>query len=58
MSLDDFWRGIGGCPTNGLPEFSEMSGATESEVDKFHVPMLIEEDVLGLDVPVAESALL
>ena len=58
LSLDDFWRRVRGCPADGLSKLSLMGDAAETEIDKFDVPMLIEEDVLWLDIPVAESALL
>lgn len=35
-----------------------MGSAAETKVYKFHVPMLIEKNVFGFDVPMAKSALL
>ena len=58
LPLDDFRRSIRGCSTDSLSKFSEMRGAAEPEIYEFHIPILIEHDVLRLDVPVAQSALL
>lgn len=58
LSLDDFWRGIGRCSTDGLSELSNMREAAKAKIDEFHVPVFIEEHVFRLDVPMAQPALL
>ena len=54
--FDDFWRGVGRSPTDSLPK--GISLTAEAEVNKFDVPMVIEEYVLWFDVSVTDAVFL
>ena len=58
VPLDDFGRRVRRSAADSPPELPKVRSATEAKVDEFHIPILIEHDVLRLNVPVAESALL
>lgn len=58
LPLDDFRWSVRWCSTNSFSKFSEIRGTAEPKIYEFHIPILIEHDVLRLDVPVTQPALL
>lgn len=58
MPLDDLRRRVRRRPTNSPSKLSEVSSAAKAKIYKFHIPILIEHDILRFDIPMAEPALL
>lgn len=58
MLLDDLRRRVRRRPTNSPSKLSEVSSAAKAKIYKFHIPILIEHDILRFDIPMAEPALL
>ena len=57
FSSNHFWRCIAGRPTGCFESRSHLVHVAETEVDYFECQIVVEEEVFGLEVSVADAAL-
>jgi len=60
LTLEDLWTGVGIAAAEGFREYHLIVGGSgilpcEPEVDQFQIPVLIQQQILALNIPMHHS---